>query len=72
MSFDSDTSPLLPGAKTACVRRTGIRAKRNTPKKAWKFKHLWPPFGSCPVAAAGTRTCGRLMIDVASALPRGK
>jgi hypothetical protein len=31
---------LLPGAKRPYVRRTGILAERNTPKKARKFKHL--------------------------------
>jgi hypothetical protein len=40
--FDRDTCA-SPRGETACVRRTGIRAKRNTPKKARKFKHLEPP-----------------------------
>src|SRR6266478_7224051 len=34
-----------PRGETACVRRTGIRAKRNTPKKAHKFNHIEPPSG---------------------------
>src|SRR5260370_41773426 len=37
--------PLLPRGEVTCVRRTGILAKRNTPKKARKFKHLVPPSG---------------------------
>jgi hypothetical protein len=34
-----------PLGETACIRRTGICAKRNTPKKGRKFKHLEPPSG---------------------------
>src|SRR5258707_5944948 len=41
--FLQPRSSLLPGAKPARCRRTGICAKRNTPKKAHKFNHIEPP-----------------------------
>src|SRR6266436_1075212 len=40
-----------PRGETACVRRTGIRAKRNTPKKARKFKHIEPPIRTAEKSA---------------------
>jgi hypothetical protein len=38
--------------ETARVRPTGILAKRNTPKKARKFKHIEPPSGKARKSAA--------------------
>jgi hypothetical protein len=39
---------LLLRCETTQGGRTGIRAKRNTPKKAQKFKHIQPPSGEGP------------------------
>src|SRR5258708_37506991 len=43
-----------PRGETACVRPTGILAKRNTPKKARKFKHLEPPSAKVEKSAGST------------------
>jgi hypothetical protein len=51
---------LLLRCETAQGRRTGIRAKRNTPKKAHKFKHIEPPSGKAKKAQGETRSHCRL------------
>jgi hypothetical protein len=67
-----------PRGEIACIRRTGVLAKRNTPKKAWKFKRLGPPSAKISKKYretprhGGTQPCTLPTMDVASALRRGK
>jgi accessory colonization factor AcfC len=46
--------------KALLLRQTGIRAKRNTPKKAHKFKHIEPPSGKAKKAQGEALSYRRL------------
>src|SRR5258706_1108982 len=54
-----------PRGETACVRPTGILAKRNTPKKARKFKHFEPPSGKAEKSAGRGPSRRRIALHLA-------
>jgi hypothetical protein len=55
MTNGADGSGSIPisSGETACVQRTGILAKRNTLKKAWKFKRLHAISDRAPSRSSG-------------------